>query len=74
MNGNHLQEENQVAVLRLAHDLELQVLEDGDAHVHLVVFAEKHADADVVADLRPVQVVPETLANPVLTDLNAARI
>ena len=53
----------------LAHNLALQVLKDGDAHVHLVVLAQKHANADVVADLSPVEIVPETLANPMLADL-----
>ena len=53
----------------LAHNLALQVLKDGDAHVDLVVLTQKHANADVVTDLRPIEIIPETLANPMLTDL-----
>ena len=55
--------------MRLAHYLALQVLKDGDAHVDLVVLAQKHANADVVTDLRPIEIIPETLANPMLADL-----
>lgn len=43
----------------------LQVLEDGQAGVHLVVGSHQCAYAHVVADLRPVQEVPEALSQPV---------
>ena len=43
--------------------------QNGDAGVHLVVNAEDDACADVVTDVHPVEVVPETLLQPVDGDL-----
>lgn len=41
------------------------MLEYGHAHVNLVVWSQYDAGGDVVADLSPVQVVPEALRQPV---------
>lgn len=60
----HLEEELQVLSLGVLQDVLLEVLQYGDAHVHLVVDAHDNAHGHVVADLRPVQVVPETLSQP----------
>lgn len=58
---SHLEEELQLLSLGLLQDLWLQVPEDGHAGVDLVVSTHQHTGAEVVADFRPVQVVPETL-------------
>ena len=55
--------------LHVRHDVALQVVEDCHADVHLVVHPVDQAHHDVVAHVLPVQVVPETLGQPVLADL-----
>lgn len=70
---SHLEEELQLLSLGLLQDLWLQVPEDGHARVDLVVGAHQHARREVVADLRPVQVVPEALGQPVEAHLQPGR-
>lgn len=41
------------------------MLEYGHASVHLVVRAQYHTGGDVMANFGPVEVVPETLGQPV---------
>lgn len=61
---SYLEEDLQLLGLCVLQDLRLQVFEDGHTHVHLVVGAHQHTGGQVVADLPPVQVVPETLCQP----------
>ena len=67
--STYFQEDDELLLLRLPQDAALQVLEDGDTHVDLIVLAQQDARAHVVTDLVPVEVVPEALPDPVLTDL-----
>lgn len=46
--------------------------EDGHTQVDLVVNAQHHAGDQVVEDVLPVKVVPETLGQPVQADLQLA--
>ena len=61
-------------MLHVVHDLTVQVAQDGDARVHLVVDSETQTHAHVLADVQPVQVVPEALADPVLADLSTTTL
>lgn len=69
----HLEEELQLLGLGVLQDLRLQVLEGGHAGVNLIVGAQQHAAAKVVADFRPVQIVPEALSQPVEAHLQGGR-
>lgn len=53
----------------MLQDILLQVTEGRHAHVHLVIWSHDDAGGHIVTDLRPVQVVPETLDKPLNTDL-----
>lgn len=64
-----LKKDLQLLGLGLLQYVWLKVFEDGHTHVDLVVWPQQHTGAEVVADLRPVQVVPETLSQPVDTHL-----
>ncbi len=61
----HLEEDLQLQGLRMLQDIRLQMFEYGHAHVNLVVRTHHHTGRNVVADFRPVQIVPETLSQPV---------
>lgn len=74
----NLEEDLQLLGLRTPQDVRLQVFEHGHTQVNLVVGSHQHTGGDVVADLRPVQIVPETLSQPMdahlRKDNTAARI
>lgn len=59
-------------LLRLCplQNVRLQMLEYGHARVNLVVRTQYDAGGDVVADFSPVEVVPETLGQPVEAHLS----
>lgn len=66
----HLEEDLQLLRLRPLQNVRLQMLEYGHARVNLVVGTQYDAGGDVVADLSPVEVVPETLGQPVEAHLS----
>ena len=61
-------------MLHVVHDVAVQVAQDGDTRVHLVVDSQTQTHAHVLADVQPVQVVPEALADPVLADLSTTTL
>ena len=65
----YLEKDLQVLCLCVEQDVWLQVFEDGNTHVHLVVWPQNDTGAHVVTDLRPVQVVPKALTQPLHTHL-----
>ena len=65
----YLEKQDEVLVLHLLHEVTVEMAQNGDAEVDLVVDAEYCTDANVLADLRPVEVVQEALAYPLLADL-----
>ena len=67
----HLEVDLQVLGLCVQQDVWLHVLQHGHTHVHLVVGAHEHTGGHVVADLRPVQVVPEALVQPLQANLES---
>ena len=62
---SHLEEDLQLLGLCSLQDVRLQVFAYGHTHVNLVVRTHHHTGGNVVADLRPVKIVPETLGQPV---------
>jgi len=60
--------------LHVGADVGLEVPQDGEARVHLVVNAQRQADGHVLRDVQPVQIVPETLRQPVLADLQVGNM
>ena len=50
-------------------DRSLSEAQDGHTDIDLIVDSEQQTETDVMADLHPVQVVPETLTQPLLADL-----
>ena len=66
----YLQEDDEVLRLVVLHDELPQVLQGGHTNVDLVVRAHHHDQAEIVHDVRPVQVVPEALLQPVDADLD----
>ena len=56
-------------MLHVVHNVTVQVAQDGHTQVHLVVDAQTQTHAHVVTDVQPVQVVPEALPDPMLTNL-----
>lgn len=65
----YLEKNNEFAVLSVTSDVVMEEMEDGNTHVHLVVHTQYHTHAHVLTNIRPVQIVPETLSDPVLTYL-----
>lgn len=61
----YLEEDLQFLGLCALQDLRLKVFEQGHTKVHLIIRTHHHTAADVVADFGPVQVIPETLSQPV---------
>ena len=61
-------------MLHVVHDVAVQVAQDGDTRVHLVVNPQTQTHTHVLADVQPVQVVPEALADPVLADLSTTTL
>src|SRR6218665_1716002 len=70
----NLDEYNEVLVEHLLHQFTVQVTEDGNAQVDLIIGTKNDAKNQVLADLRPVEIVPETLAYPLLADLESNHI
>lgn len=62
---SHLEEDLQLLGLRSLQDVWLQMFEYGHAHVNLVVRTHHYTGGNVMADFCPVQIVPETLSQPV---------
>lgn len=60
-----LEEDLQLLGLSALQDVWLQMFENSHTDVNLVVGTHQHTGGDVLADFCPVQIVPETLSQPV---------
>lgn len=61
---------NEVLSLHVFHDVFLLMFQNGTAQIHLVVNAHHYTQTDILTDLIPVQVVPETLLQPMEANLS----
>lgn len=73
MNSADLEEDLQLLGLGPLQDFWLQVFKYGHAQVNLVIWTHHHTGTDVMADFCPVQIVPETLSQPVAANLALLR-
>jgi len=71
--STHLEVDLQPLGLRVLQDVRLQMLQHGHTRVHLVVGSHQHTGGHVVADLGPVQVVPEALVQPLQAHLEITK-
>lgn len=70
----HLEMNDEVLSLHVLHNVFLLVFQNSTAQVHLVVNAHHYTQTHILTDLIPVQVVPETLLQPMETNLKATKM
>lgn len=69
----HLEMNNEVLGLHVLHNVFLLMFQNGTAQIHLVVNAHHYTQTNILTDLIPVQVVPETLLQPMEANLKATK-
>jgi hypothetical protein len=66
----YLEINDEVLCLHVLHDVLLLVFKDSAAQINLVVYPHYNTQTDILTNVSPVQVVPETLLQPVKAYLN----
>ena len=57
----NLEESDEALSLHMAQDVCLEISQNGNTDVDLVIHSQQKTHTDVMADLYPIKVVPETL-------------